>query len=280
MIINKLKKRLLNTRETSDTLFNDKYYYDKLDQFNKVPIPDIGYSTNKENIDRWIIDGISCFKEWYQPVDFGGGIVAHVTIPPKWETNPSLINDNTRGLAKWGYILKRNIPDVRGKRILDLGCSSGLFSIELARMGAREVIAIDRDEEIMHKSTSVPPPQNVIRQAKFVTKAIELIDGNQYPIKHIAHDISKIDELDLGKFDLIVSFCVIYHELENMSNIFQMLSGMSNHLVLQANNSHKGRIGSFSNVSYHSKLFLEHGYTKVEIDAPSGYPLPVIIGIK
>jgi SAM-dependent methyltransferase len=35
--------------------------------------------------------------------------------------------------------------DLRGKRVLDIGCRDGLFSFEAEKMGAREVIAIDNE---------------------------------------------------------------------------------------------------------------------------------------
>ena len=46
-------------------------------------------------------------------------------------------------------LLKRKIPqnviwqDVKNKRVLDMGCGSGRYSIALARVGAREVTAVD-----------------------------------------------------------------------------------------------------------------------------------------
>src|SRR5262249_36199841 len=35
--------------------------------------------------------------------------------------------------------------DLRGKRVLDIGCRDGLFSFEAERLGASEVIGIDND---------------------------------------------------------------------------------------------------------------------------------------
>ncbi len=35
--------------------------------------------------------------------------------------------------------------DLRGKRVLDVGCRDGLFAFEAERLGAREVVAIDND---------------------------------------------------------------------------------------------------------------------------------------
>lgn len=232
---------------------------------------------DREEIYKWISDGIASFREWYQPVDFGNNVIAHQTLPPDWHPAPELLHDVGGGLAKWNYIVKRHIPDVSGRRVLDLGCSSGLFSIELARMGAREVVGIDRNAEIQHRSSSIPPQQDVIAQAKFVKSAFELLDGSTYPIRFIAHDIGRLEELGLGRFDLVIALCVVYHELDRMPELVRKLAGMTNHLVLQANNVHGGELGKYSNADYHVALLKKVGYTYVETDAPEGYLLPLVV---
>ena len=105
------------------------------------------------NIDQWILAGIKGFRQWYQPVDFGN-IKADVTTPPDWKPNPSLNDDY--GLGRWNSIIVRNLPEVKDKRILDVGCNVGLYSIELAKMGAKEVIGIDRNLQFNHKSNFPP----------------------------------------------------------------------------------------------------------------------------
>ncbi len=251
-----------------------------LRSLNPLPIPDPDHLQNKEEIYKWIEYGIGCFREWYQPVDFGNGIAAHVTRPPDWRPQPELLYANDGGIAKWDYIVKKHIPDVRGKRVLDLGCSSGVYSIELARMGAKEVIGIDRNEEIRHRSTDTPPPQDVIVQAKFVKKAFELLDGIEYPITYIAHDIGHLQELNLGQFDLILALCVVYHELDRMPDLVRQLARMTDHLILQASQGHSGEIGVWANKMRQAEVLLEAGFTYVEIDSPTGCLMPMIIGRK
>jgi len=225
MFLKKIKRRMLDgllrfTHDKSSVMYN----MNNLRLLNTLSVQDPEHLQGKEEIYKWIEDGIRCFREWYQPVDFGYGIVAHVTVPPHWSPRPDLLNDNTRGLAKWNYIVKKHIPDVREKRVLDLGCSSGLYSIGLARMGAREVIGIDRNAEIRHRSTDTSPPQDVIAQAEFVKKAFELLDGVKYPITYIAHDIGRLQKLELGRFDLILALCVVYHKLDKMPELVHQLA--------------------------------------------------------
>jgi SAM-dependent methyltransferase len=235
---------------------------------------------SRDDIYRWISDTAACFQEWYQPVDFGNGVIAHQTRPPDWRPHPELLNDPGGGLAKWNYIVKKHIPDVTGKRVLDLGCSSGLFSLELARMGAREVIGIDRDSSIMHRSSTVPPPQDVIAQANFVKTAFELLDGRAYPVRYIAQDIRSIATRNLGRFDVILALCVVYHELDGMPELVRTLAGMTDYLVLQANQVHGGDLGKYANADYHVRLVKELGFREVIVDAPPDYMLPVIVATK
>jgi SAM-dependent methyltransferase len=235
---------------------------------------------SRDEIYDWISSGIARFREWYQPVDFGAGVVAHQTCPPDWRPRPELLHDTGGGLAKWNFIVKKHIPDVSGMRVLDLGCSSGLFSLELARMGAKEVIGIDRDTRIAHRSTAVPPAQDVVAQANFVKTSFELLERRHLPVRYIAHDIGRLAELKLGHFDLIVALCVVYHELHHMPRLLKTLAGMTNHLILQANNSHGGELGRYSNAAYHATTLKEAGFSEIEIDAPQGYSLPLIVAKK
>lgn len=50
-------------------------------------------------------------------------------------------------------LVKKRIPDevirraIRGKRVLDMGCGSGRFTVALARLGARQVVGTDLDRK-------------------------------------------------------------------------------------------------------------------------------------
>ena len=231
-----------------------------------------------EDISEWIRKGIRGFREWYQPVDFGDGIVAHVTMPPDWKPRPTMLDDKTRGMSKWNYIVKRHIPNVEGMRILDLGCSNGLFSIELARMGAREVIGIDRDETIIKHAHYYS--SNVVAQAEFIKKVFEIKENTEFPITCIAHDIGRLSELDLGHFDLILALNVVYHELEDTPKLLRQLSNMTDHLILQTNLKHSGELKKWANPTLLVELLINLGFTHVEIDAPNNYFYPIIVGRK
>jgi predicted rRNA methylase YqxC with S4 and FtsJ domains len=46
---------------------------------------------------------------------------------------------------RWKFV-EPMLPDVRGKRCLDIGCSSGFFSLKLKEIGANYVLGIDHGE--------------------------------------------------------------------------------------------------------------------------------------
>ena len=230
----------------------------------------------KTDLHQWIETGIEGFWEWYQPVDFGDGLVAHVTAPPNWEIKPEF--DSLRGLAKWEHIVKGHIPDAAGKRVLDLGCNNGVFSLELARMGAREVVGIDRNQDIRQKSSPQLPVQDVIAQAEFVKRAFEIRDEVTYPVRYIAADVASIGELGLGKFDLILALCIVYHQLDATPALLRQLSSMTDHLVLQTTLLHGGELAHWANPYLQAELLADAGYRHIEIDAPADYAWPMIVG--
>ena len=77
-----------------------------------------------------------------------------------------------KNLVKWSRIepYLRAI-DIKGKRVLDIGCNEGFFSLKLKELGAREVIGIDADELRIEK-------------AKFVSELLE-VSGIRYEVGDI-----------------------------------------------------------------------------------------------
>lgn len=250
----------------------------KLNPLDITPVLNYNDLDSDEKINDWIKTGIRCFREWYQPVDFGDGIIADVTRPPFWKPAPEF--NSERGIGKWEYIIKRNLPNLEGKRVLDLGCNNGIISLQIAKNGSKEVIGIDRNEYIHQKTYPELPVQNIIAQANFVKKAFELKEKVNYPIHYIAFDIKNIRELDLGKFDIILALCVLYHEMDEMPKILETLAQMTDYLVLQTSLTHTGELAKWTDLNNHVKLLQQAGFCKIIIDAPIGYHLPVVVGLK
>lgn len=48
----------------------------------------------------------------------------------------------------WREMIK-NITDIQNKRIIDIGCGGGIYTKELALMGAKSVVGLDFSKEIL-----------------------------------------------------------------------------------------------------------------------------------
>ena len=122
-------------------------------------------------------DTIAGLGAWYHNLNFSG--CSTLPLTPDYPA------------SRW-RILDPLIPkDLSGKTILDIGCNSGFFSIEMKRRGAKQVIGID-----------IMP--HVLAQARFVSHWFGL------PIE--LHELSVYDLESLGmQFDIVLFVGVLYH---------------------------------------------------------------------
>src|SRR5690606_8318664 len=70
--------------------------------------------------------------------DWERALGVSLSEPPFW----GVVWPAAWGLGRW---LAQNPAPVRGRRVLDLGCGSGLGALALARAGAAQVVANDID---------------------------------------------------------------------------------------------------------------------------------------
>jgi SAM-dependent methyltransferase len=82
---------------------------------------------------------------------------------------------------------------LRGARVLDLGAADGWFSIELAKRGAGQVVAIEGREENLAKAVTA-------RDALGLDQ-VELIHGDARELSPEAH----------GQFDVVLCLGLLYH---------------------------------------------------------------------
>ena len=95
-------------------------------------------------------------------------------------------------LNRW-RLIEPLLPDVRGKSCLDVGCSSGFFSLKLKELGAAYVLGVDSEQQ----------PKG-IEQAKFAAKTLGLdVDFRLLS----AYGLATLDT----KFDVILFMGVFYH---------------------------------------------------------------------
>jgi tRNA (mo5U34)-methyltransferase len=95
-------------------------------------------------------------------------------------------------LERW-RLIEPFLPEVRGKSCLDVGCSSGFFSVKLKEMGADYVLGVDFEQQ----------PQ-AIEQAQFAARTL----GLDVEFRNMsAYDLAVLQR----KFDVVLFMGVFYH---------------------------------------------------------------------
>jgi SAM-dependent methyltransferase len=101
---------------------------------------------------------------------------------PGWPAVVPIVNLTLRSLRSL---------DLKGKRVLDIGCRDGLFCFEAEKLGASEVIGIDNDPSIGAREFLIP----------FFGSKVKLVELN----------LMELTPQTFGKFDVIVFPGVLYH---------------------------------------------------------------------
>lgn len=232
-----------------------------------------------EQLDQYIKDYRDDFLEWYTPLEIKGRIINERTYPDFIE-RPKFLHNKERGKSKWDYIIKNNLPSLKGKTVCDLGCNIGLYSIYMAQMGAKQVDGFDRGQNIIQPTNPNLPKQNVVQQAYFV-KNLFLLAGQKKldKIEYFERDINLVDFSKL-KYDLLFSSCVLYHfGKKKFEEIINKISPNIPEVFLQTNLGHKGELSKIASPKFQKSILEKYGY-RVSIVAPSHYDYPIIYGKK
>jgi tRNA (mo5U34)-methyltransferase len=93
--------------------------------------------------------------------------------------------------VKYRHFRQALPTDLTGKRVLDIGCNAGFYSLEMKRRGAERVLGIDTDERYL-------------RQARFAAEISELkIEFRRMAV----WDVAALKE----RFDVVIFMGVLYH---------------------------------------------------------------------
>jgi 2-polyprenyl-3-methyl-5-hydroxy-6-metoxy-1,4-benzoquinol methylase len=220
------------------------------------------------------------FPEWYQPIRIGSTIIPTRTYP-SFVANPASLQDNTCGQLKWHYILKDNLPDLTGKTVCDIGCSAGIFSIEMARAGAKHVDGFDRGPDVIQANNAHLGAQSVAQQAYLVRNMYECFYNKR--INNVEFHEADLMTMDFSrlKYDVFFACCVLYHlGAEKMEQVIREISENIPEVFLQANDGHGGELGQLSSFANHVMLLEKYGYTIVNKVAPPGYVHPIVYARK
>lgn len=135
---------------------------------------------------------------WFHKIDLGNGLVT-----PGWST-PA-----TEKLPHFG------IPkDMRGLRVLDIGCSEGFFAFEAERRGAAEVVAIDSSPDSIRRF-------NICREAL----------GAQ--AQGFLTNVYDLSPKTFGTFDMVFFYGVLYHLRHPLLALEKILAVTTGTLLFQ-----------------------------------------------
>jgi SAM-dependent methyltransferase len=175
------------------------------------------------------------------------------------------------GQGRWRCILRDNLPAFRDARVLDLGANNGYNAIQMLREGAREVVAVEINDE-------------AVAEGVIVRELFEWADNRAYPVSFVREDMARIVDLALGSFDLVTALCSIYYlEDDEIAALIRHIGRISPTLVLQCNTDRtvkrsNPRTYERASVEYALDALRTNGFPRLRVVAPRGYRLPIVIG--
>ncbi|HZT60532.1 MAG TPA: DUF1698 domain-containing protein [Pyrinomonadaceae bacterium] len=131
-----------------------------------------------------ILSRIDKLGPWFHRIELGGGVVT--------KTESAVGEPVEHPRPTWEKVRACLPEDVSGKDVLDVGCNAGFYSVELKRRGARRVVGVDSQ-------------RNLIRQAAFVRDALGL------DIEYRRLSVYDLDPRATGQFDIVLALGLIYH---------------------------------------------------------------------
>ncbi len=110
-------------------------------------------------------------------------------------------------------LLKACGGSLKGKRVIDVGCNCGGFSVEAVNHGAEYALGIDVAD-------------HYLEQANFIKRAL---GSNQLEFKKMA--MEDCNEQDTGMFDIAFCFGILYH-LENPVFAMKKLASVTKEIMV------------------------------------------------
>ena len=109
------------------------------------------------------------------------------------------------------WLLQATGGNLEGKRVLDIGCNSGFWSIQCALLGAREVVGFDARRELVDEASFI---REVVGCGNVQFRVLDFWDMNP--------------ETMGGSFDVVLNLGILYHlpdPLEALKRTRQMANG-------------------------------------------------------
>jgi tRNA (mo5U34)-methyltransferase len=150
-------------------------------------------------------------RKWFHTIDLGDGLIT--------PGNPPSVALSTAGA----------IPDVRGRSVLDIGAWDGKYSFEAERAGASRVVALDHyvwrlapakmnEYYAQCEAEGRLPDPDLVEGGFLVAEGLPGKRGFDLAaayldseVEAVVGDLLTMDLDDLGQFDVVFYFGVLYH---------------------------------------------------------------------
>ncbi len=202
--------------------------------------------------------GGSTLGEWYSPAYMGAGLRSG----PLWNLGV--------GWGRWEFLLRRELPDVAGRRILEIGANNGHDALQMLRAGAKSVVGIEAN-------------RRRVEQGDFLKKAFEWADGVDYEYECLWADMRDIPDMELGPFDVVTAFCCLYYLSEpEMAELVRWLSHATPVMVVGCNEGRDmGRqhpdTYRRASLAFNVELLRNNGFPRIQVVDPPAYDRPLVI---
>lgn len=197
----------------------------------------------------------------YSPIDLGAGLVTRGF----WSIDS--------GTGRWEYLNRRVLePLLPGARILDLGSHNGLMPLLMLRAGARSVVAVERDSEVVEHAHQL---HSLFEWREMRTLDLEIRNQDM---------VTAVEEAE-GPFDLVTAFCSLYYlEPGEMAAVVRRATTLAPVMVLQAKTDTRAEAGhdkaAKSSLEFLHRLLEQNGFGRVVGHQPRGFSRPLLVGYR
>lgn len=119
---------------------------------------------------------------------------SHFGFGENWRDYSAIIDEDRIAEAQKGILKLLSREQLQGRSFLDIGCGSGIHALAAARLGVREIVGIDIDENSVETTCAT----------------LERF-GIEIPWRAETRSIFDITPEKFGKFDIVYSWGVLHH---------------------------------------------------------------------
>ena len=157
--------------------------------------------------DEEIREKIASFPRWHYRFDLKGNLT------PK--SGKAINRHEQRKRYFFDPLVQLFGGSLAGKRVLDLGCNAGFWSLSAIRAGCDYAAGVDGRQ--MH-----------IDQANFVFE-VEEVEEDRYDF--LADDLFRVDFREFGRFDIVLCLGLMYHVSKHME-LMEKISEVNDDVLL------------------------------------------------